>query len=183
MALRTSRDTILLKLTRRTRVSPGEGPPAGSGFLQNLLAPRAQTGLRRQPAQDLLHVGEDQGADVLARLVLGAGAVGRAREIGGPARWLIAAFKGWSSASCAEEGLVCSRGASVITSTLASRAQTTNTRPVRAALRLKEGDEISYSTEGERVVLTKVSANVADDPFAAFDEWGTEADREAYADL
>jgi len=71
----------------------------------------------------------------------------------------------------------------VITSKLTSKAQTTVPQPIRTALHLKEGDEIAYSIEGDRVILTRVEAGTTDDPFAAFGEWDSEADRKAYADL
>jgi antitoxin PrlF len=71
----------------------------------------------------------------------------------------------------------------VITSKLTSKAQTTIPQPVRAALRLKIGDEIAYAIEGDRVLLTRAAVESAEDPFAAFGEWNSEADRRAYADL
>ena len=60
---------------------------------------------------------------------------------------------------------------------------TTIPQPVRAALRLKDGDELAYEIEGNRVILTKASAGTIDDPFATFGEWHGEADRKAYAKL
>lgn len=71
----------------------------------------------------------------------------------------------------------------MITSRLTSKAQTTIPKAVRAALQLKEGDEIAYVVEHGRVVMAKVALAAADDPFAAFNEWDSEADRRAYADL
>ena len=71
----------------------------------------------------------------------------------------------------------------MITSKLAAKAQTTIPQPVRAALRLKEGDELAYEIEGDRVILTRASAGSIDDPFATFAEWDSEADRMAYAKL
>ncbi|MGC4028166.1 MAG: type II toxin-antitoxin system PrlF family antitoxin [Steroidobacteraceae bacterium] len=72
----------------------------------------------------------------------------------------------------------------MITSKLTSKAQTTIPQPVRNALRLKEGDELAYRIEGNRVVLTRAArAGVADDPFLTFEEWDSEADREAYGEL
>jgi antitoxin PrlF len=71
----------------------------------------------------------------------------------------------------------------VITSKLTSKAQTTIPQPVRAALHLKEGDEIAYAIEGDRVVLSRVAAEAVEDPFATFGEWNTEADRRSYAGL
>lgn len=72
----------------------------------------------------------------------------------------------------------------MITSRLASKAQTTIPEPVRDALHLEEGDEIAYLIEGDRVVLTKVlHRERREDPFKTFSEWDSEADRRAYADL
>ncbi len=71
----------------------------------------------------------------------------------------------------------------MITSKLTSKAQTTIPLPVRNALRLGEGDEVAYQIEGDRVVLTKVDRQPAEDPFATFGEWSSEADARAYAGL
>jgi len=58
----------------------------------------------------------------------------------------------------------------MITSKLTTKAQTTIPQPVRAALRLKEGDELAYEIEENRVILTEASAAMIDDPFATFGE-------------
>jgi antitoxin PrlF len=72
----------------------------------------------------------------------------------------------------------------MITSKLTSKAQTTIPQPVRTALRLVEGDEISYRIEDDRVILTKTPMhNAKDDPFRTFTEWDSAADRKAYAKL
>lgn len=72
----------------------------------------------------------------------------------------------------------------MITSRLTSKAQTTIPQPVRVALHLREGDEIAYSIEADRVVLTRARFDqAADDPFRAFSEWESSADTEAYARL
>jgi len=72
----------------------------------------------------------------------------------------------------------------MITSKLTSKAQTTIPQPVRAALRLREGDEIAYAIEQDRVVLTRVRPETtAEDPFVTFTEWDSPADTEAYAGL
>jgi antitoxin PrlF len=55
--------------------------------------------------------------------------------------------------------------------------------PVRTALRLAAGDELAYRIEGDQVIVTKAARGAADDPFASFDEWWSEADRQAYAEL
>lgn len=71
----------------------------------------------------------------------------------------------------------------MITSKLTSKAQTTIPLPVRTALHLAPGDELAYAIEGERVILTKAAKAPADDPFAIFGEWSSEADRRGYAGL
>jgi antitoxin PrlF len=71
----------------------------------------------------------------------------------------------------------------MITSKLTSKAQTTIPQPVRAALRVREGDALAYTIERDRVILTKASQVVRDDPFATFSEWASENDRRAYAGL
>ena len=71
----------------------------------------------------------------------------------------------------------------MITSKLTTKAQTTIPQPVRTALRLEAGDELGYEIEGDRVVLTKVIDRGIDDPFGAFAEWDSAADRKAYAKL
>ncbi|MGH6989743.1 MAG: AbrB/MazE/SpoVT family DNA-binding domain-containing protein [Stellaceae bacterium] len=71
----------------------------------------------------------------------------------------------------------------MITSRISSKAQTTIPETVRAALHIKPGDEVAYTIEGDRVILTKVSAAPSENPFATFTEWDSEADRRAYAKL
>ena len=71
----------------------------------------------------------------------------------------------------------------MITSKLSNGAQTTIPQAVRDALRLHEGDEIAYVIENGRVILTKLTGETVEDPFATFSEWDSDADRKAYADL
>ena len=72
----------------------------------------------------------------------------------------------------------------MITSKLTTKAQTTIPQPVRAALRLKAGDELVYEIVEERVILTKAhKGGKADDPFRTFTEWASEADAKAYGKL
>lgn len=71
----------------------------------------------------------------------------------------------------------------MVTSKLTSKAQTTIPLPVRNALRLAAGDELAYAIDGERVILTKAEKAPADDPFATFGEWSSEADRVGYGEL
>ncbi len=71
----------------------------------------------------------------------------------------------------------------MITSKLTSKAQTTIPQPVRAALRLREGDELGYQIDGDRVILTRIVEGKPEDPFGTFHEWNSEADRRNYAKL
>jgi antitoxin PrlF len=71
----------------------------------------------------------------------------------------------------------------MITSKLTSKAQTTIPQPIRAALHLREGDELAYIIEDGRVILMKAQGEPIDDPFGAFAEWDSDADRKAYAKL
>jgi antitoxin PrlF len=72
----------------------------------------------------------------------------------------------------------------MITSKLTSKAQTTIPQAIRAALKLREGDELVYEIRGQQVVLTKAMQDSrADDPFHTFSEWNSAADRKAYGDL
>ena len=71
----------------------------------------------------------------------------------------------------------------MITSKLTSKAQTTIPQPIRAVLNLKPSDELSYRIGNGQVVLTKAESIPRDDPFRTFDEWDSEADRQAYGSL
>lgn len=71
----------------------------------------------------------------------------------------------------------------MITSRLTSKAQTTIPQAIRNALRVREGDELLYTIDGDRVILSRAPSEERDDPFATFGEWASEADREAYAGL
>jgi antitoxin PrlF len=72
----------------------------------------------------------------------------------------------------------------MITSKLTSKAQTTIPQPIRAALNLHEGDQLAYQVDGQRVILTKAETPQGlDDPFRTFEEWYSEADEKAYANL
>lgn len=74
--------------------------------------------------------------------------------------------------------------ADVITSKLSTKAQTTIPQPIRAALNLREGDELLYRIDGARVILTKARKSTdADDPFRTFGEWNSDADKKAYGNL
>ncbi len=63
------------------------------------------------------------------------------------------------------------------------KSQTVIPREVRERLDLKPGDTLRYRVTGDGVLLDKAPASEADDPFAAFSEWSSEADEKAYGDL
>ena len=71
----------------------------------------------------------------------------------------------------------------MIRSRITSKAQTTVPQAVRNALGLKAGDELAYEIRDGQVTLSKARTTVQDDPFAAFEEWNSEADQRAYANL
>ena len=71
----------------------------------------------------------------------------------------------------------------MITSRMSSKSQTTVPQAVRNALGIREGDDLAYDIVDGRVILTKARPVVQDDPFAEFEEWGSEADTKAYAGL
>jgi antitoxin PrlF len=76
------------------------------------------------------------------------------------------------------------RDIAMITSKLTSKAQTTIPQPVCAALRLQEGDELVYQIDENRVIVTKAQrAKEPDNLFRTFNEWSSDADKKAYADL
>ncbi len=63
------------------------------------------------------------------------------------------------------------------------KSQTVIPREVRDRLGLKPGDTLRYRVTEDGVLLDKAPANEADDPFAAFTEWASEADEKAYGRL
>jgi len=72
----------------------------------------------------------------------------------------------------------------MIVSKLTSKSQTTIPQSVRRALDLRPGDVLEYEITNGQVHLTKArNSNKTDDPFHTFDEWSSEADEQAYADL
>jgi len=77
----------------------------------------------------------------------------------------------------------------MVTSKLTGKSQTTIPQAVRTALGVKEGDELAYTIEDGRVVLSKAPGKLPrkgdplEDPFATFWEWDTKEDERAFADL
>jgi len=62
------------------------------------------------------------------------------------------------------------------------KSQTVLPREVRAKLGVKPGDTLRYRLTDDGVLIDK-APNEADDPFATFSEWSSEADEKAYAKL
>lgn len=71
----------------------------------------------------------------------------------------------------------------MIASRITSKGQTTVPQPVRLALRLHEGDEVAYEIRNGEVVMTKAGLLGVEELFATLEEWSSEADEKAYADL
>ena len=63
------------------------------------------------------------------------------------------------------------------------KSQTVIPREVRERLALKPGDTLRYRVTDQGVMLDKAPSSEADDPFAAFSEWSSEADKKAYGGL
>lgn len=62
------------------------------------------------------------------------------------------------------------------------KSQTVIPRVVRERLGLQAGDKLRYRMTEDGVLIDKAPTE-ADDPFAAFGEWSSEADEKAYAGL
>jgi antitoxin PrlF len=67
-------------------------------------------------------------------------------------------------------------------SRVSTKSQTVIPREVREALQIGPGDTIRYRLTKLGIVIEKAPAE-ADDPFAAFSEWSSASDDEAYGDL
>jgi antitoxin PrlF len=68
-------------------------------------------------------------------------------------------------------------------SKISVKSQTVIPREIRDKLGLKPGDTLRYRLTEQGVLLDKAAANEAEDPFAAFSEWSSEADEKAYGNL
>ncbi len=62
------------------------------------------------------------------------------------------------------------------------KSQTVLPREVRARLGVRPGDTLRYRLTDQGVLIDKAPAE-ADDPFATFSEWASDADEKAYAKL
>lgn len=72
---------------------------------------------------------------------------------------------------------------STLVSKLSTKAQTVFPREVRDRLGLEPGDRVRYRITDHGVTIEKVLPGLEDDPFAAFTEWSSAEDDEAFADL
>jgi len=70
----------------------------------------------------------------------------------------------------------------VVFSKVSVKSQTVIPREIRKKLDLKPGDTLRYLVTPAGVLLEKAGDD-ADDPFASFSEWRSEADERAYGDL
>ncbi len=72
----------------------------------------------------------------------------------------------------------------MLTSRLTEKSQTTIPKAVRRALSLRPGDNLAYTVHADGVVtVARAGAELEQDPFAAFSEWSSKEDEEAYAGL
>lgn len=67
-------------------------------------------------------------------------------------------------------------------SKVTTKAQTVIPREVRARLGLKAGDRLAYRITPKGILIEKAQEQ-ADDPFATFTEWSSEADERAFKSL
>ena len=71
----------------------------------------------------------------------------------------------------------------VFLSKLTSKAQTVIPREIRARLDLKPGDVVRYRHTDSGVMIDKLPPQDDEDELAAFSEWSSPADDQAYASL
>ncbi len=72
----------------------------------------------------------------------------------------------------------------MITSKLTTKSRTTIPRPIRTALGVAPGDELTSVIETNRVILAKAPAGIkGTSPFASFTEWNTPEDEAAFSHL
>jgi antitoxin PrlF len=71
-----------------------------------------------------------------------------------------------------------------VSSMLRAKWRTTVPKAVVEHLNLKPGDILRYCIVGKRVVLERFEADSQfEDSFLSFNEWASDADRKAYANL
>lgn len=68
-------------------------------------------------------------------------------------------------------------------SKISVKSQTVLPREVRERLRVGPGDRLRFILDADTVRVEKEISRVEDEPFAAFSEWASAADEDAYRDL
>ena len=68
-------------------------------------------------------------------------------------------------------------------SKLTSKAQTVIPREIRARLDLKPGDVVRYRHTDAGILIDKLPPQSDEDSLAAFSEWASSSDDQAYAEL
>lgn len=66
---------------------------------------------------------------------------------------------------------------------LSSKSQLVLPKSVREKLRLKTGDRVRFIDSPTGMIIERLQENEAEDPFASFSEWASEADDRAYGNL
>lgn len=66
---------------------------------------------------------------------------------------------------------------------LSSKSQLVLPKLVRDRLGLKTGDMVRFVDGPTGIMIERAPAHEGEDPFAAFSEWSSDADEQAYGDL
>jgi antitoxin PrlF len=66
------------------------------------------------------------------------------------------------------------------TARLTTKSQLVLPKAIRDSLGVVPGDTLAFRSTPQGIIVEKVNA---DDPFASFEEWASEADEQAYRDL
>ncbi len=74
-------------------------------------------------------------------------------------------------------------GPKTVQSKISVKSQTVLPREVRERLGIKPGDTLVYRMDEDSIRLEKSRVRPEDDPFAAFTEWASAEDDDAYANL
>ncbi len=78
---------------------------------------------------------------------------------------------------------MCAVESKIYHSKLSAQHRTVLPRAVRERLKISPGDRLRYLVDGRGVRIEKAAGATDDDPFAAFSEWSSEADEEAFRDF
>jgi AbrB family looped-hinge helix DNA binding protein len=78
---------------------------------------------------------------------------------------------------------MCAAAAKIYHSKLSDQHRTVLPRAVRERLRISPGDRLRFLVDDRGVRIEKAAGVADDDSFAAFSEWSTEVDEEAFRAL